>query len=148
MAMDESQKMFLQRQWDLLEGNKKLRTYIPTMICTLIIGICVFYFHGENFKILSQARWVFVILVGLIGCFGIWMLALIHRQYNYSNAKISYLYKTFSMDYLHEFKYPEDATVDKKATFEAGQFLFTAGYVVITFFTVTVVLSMLLIPNA
>ncbi len=95
--------MILERQWKLLDGNKKLRAHIPTIISSLNIVIGSFYF--KSISELKNSNLLFAIIVLLITFFGVWALRTIQEQYDYSNSKIIYLYDKFKVNYLSDFTY-------------------------------------------
>ena len=68
---------YLERQWELIEGNKKLRLQIPTVISTLLIAISAFYIQFEDKEVLEN-RWLITSLIILILLFGILSLIIIH----------------------------------------------------------------------
>jgi len=127
--MDVDEKMFLERQWQLLDGNKKLRTHIPTVTSSLNIVIGSFYF--KSIVELQNSSWLFALIVLLISAFGLWALNTIQKQYNYSNSKIGYLYDKFETNYLSEFEYKLDGK-EHGEKHESGTPLFIIGYVSIS----------------
>lgn len=127
--MDADEKMFLERQWQLLDGNKKLRTHIPTITSSLNIVIGSFYFKST--VELKDSSWLFALIVLLISIFGLCALNTIQKQYNYSNSKIGYLYDKFKTNYLCEFKYKMNGE-EHGDKYESGTPLFIIGYVSIS----------------
>lgn len=126
--MGDSQTLFLQRQWALLDGNKQLRSLIPTVSCTLIASICAFYFGSNGSQGLSNVWWLFLSFYAGFGVAGIAALYGVHVQYKYSNEKIEFLYDKFGLDFLVNFDYPN------KERYEEGEYLFLIAYLAILFF--------------
>jgi len=138
--MDDDKKMFLERQWQLLDGNKKLRVHIPTITSSLNIVIGSFYFKsiGE----LKDQNLLFALIILLISIFGFWALKTIQKQYNYSNSKIDYLYDKFKINYLSEFKHGLNGE-ECEEKYENGTSLFLIGYVSISLIGCLVFLGIL-----
>jgi len=127
--MGDDEKIFLERQWQLLDGNKKLRLHIPTITSSLNIVIGSFYF--KSIVELKDSNWLFALIVLLISIFGLWALNTIQKQYNYSNSKIAYLYDKFKTNYLSDFKYELNGE-EYGESHESGTPLFIIGYVSIS----------------
>lgn len=128
---DEKAQSFLQRQWELIEGNKKLRLQIPTVISTLLIAVTAFVVKLDS-KELDNLGALIVLLIILIAAFGLRGLRIIQDQYNYSDSKIKHLYREFKMDYV------ESLWQDK---YEKGTYLFNLGYASMILFAIIALIA-------
>ena len=137
---EDYNKMFLERQWQLLDGNKKLRVHIPTITSSLNIVIGSFYF--KSIDELKDQNVLFALIVLSISIFGFWALKIIKEQYNYSNSKINYLYGKFKINYLSEFKHGLNRE-ECEEKYENGTSLFLIGYVSIILIGCLVLLGIL-----
>jgi len=59
--MEDNKKTFLERQWQLLDGNKKLKAHIPAFTSSLNIVIGSFYFKSINE--LKDSNFMFALIV-------------------------------------------------------------------------------------
>lgn len=131
--MDEDKKIFLERQWQLIDGNKKLRSQVVILICSLIIAISAFFFSHANMNLAATSKWLFATFVALLTLFGLLAFRLVHQQYTYSNDKIAFLYKKFEMDYLKDLSSDDrsDRSDRDKKDYEYARGLFALGYLAI-----------------
>jgi len=138
--MEDNKKIFLERQWQLLDGNKKLRAHIPTITSSLNIVIGSFYFKSIN--ALKDSNCLFALIVFMISIFGLCALVTVQKQYNYSNSKIGHLYEKFEITYLSDFKYESNGEKHGvEYEHETGAYLFNIGYVSIILIGFLVVLG-------
>ena len=143
--MDDDKKIFLERQWQLLDGNKKLRAHIPTITSSLNIVIGSFYFKSIN-ELKDSNLW-FAFIVTLISIFGYLALKIIQEQYKYSNLKIEHLYKKFDINYLSDFDGKLNGT-KLRVEYETGEHLFKIGYRSIILIGILVVFGILCLKQS
>lgn len=122
---DVKAQVFLQRQWELIEGNKKLRIQIPTVVSTLLIAVTAFVASKGSGELDDVWLLIMMILVLLIVFFGIRSLEIIEKQYKYCNKKIDHLYKKFRINYINEIR---------EYKYECSTYLFNLGYASIGLF--------------
>jgi len=123
--METEKLRFLERQWELIEGNKKLRLQIPTVISSLLIAISGFIIQSNNTKLMENRLLITIVILSIF-IFGFVSLLIIHKQYNYSDKKISSLYLKFKLTDLDDVR-------NKKL--ESGFNLFLLGYLSIILFS-------------
>ena len=87
----------LERRWAILDATKDARTRIPLVLNALVLGLTSFVL-GKDTSLPSQSMIWAAALAGVISLVGLLLLATIHRQYNYSNMRVHYLYKKLELD--------------------------------------------------
>jgi len=124
LSTEDKQVLRLKRQWELLEVIKRYRIQVPTLFAALMLGITAFVV--SNAEILQSASsLVFASTILLVfGGLGYASLREVHRQYHYSNRKISYLYEKLTMIGV-DFEPPTEPEL------EYARVLFVMGYVIV-----------------
>ena len=144
LIMTEYTTLYLQRQWELLEGHKKLRLRIPTVCCTLSLAVTGFYLNSAAGSKAANASVYFLVFEIILWVFGVWTLTLIRGQYNFSNEVIDMTYKKIGLDsFISEISENRDVQKNKSpgipsenqdCRYSDGKNLFLIGYVSMSLF--------------
>jgi hypothetical protein len=135
MKKSEKQIHFLNRLYSNIDHYKVLRTRIPIIIITLLIGICGFVVSSElpknNFQLIG-----IISVLSLIGLIGIVTYKFVHDQYLDIASRIHYLWD--KMDMMSESFIRKDK-VPKLNPKQVAPRVFNMGYFAIIFMSLITV---------
>lgn len=95
--LTDRQELYLQRQWTLIDGVKKLRGQLPLAICTALLGISGFFIGNRNLPSTEFERRAIASAVIAITILGLFFFRVIQLQYQYFYKKIWDMYEILNM---------------------------------------------------